>query len=189
MHLVHNTGWDESRWEYEGPLRLKVGLHPMDDGRMWKDFKRCGAVTQISKYLCNDNEGFPGGSDGKESASMRKTWVQSLGWEGLQEKGMATHSSVLPGELHGQRSKQRLWSSGLWRVRQDLASTPSLSVTMWGRDGRRQSLKQGDQWSQASRPHHPVCVRRDKRVGVALADGTDESSLVTDGLWWFVAGD
>ena len=38
--------------------------------------------------------GFPGGSDGKESA-MQETWVQSLGWEDPLEKGMATHSSIL----------------------------------------------------------------------------------------------
>ena len=33
---------------------------------------------------------------------MQETWVQSLGWEGSLEKGMATHS--LPGESHGQRN-------------------------------------------------------------------------------------
>ena len=26
-------------------------------------------------------EGFPGGSAGKESLAVRKTWVRSLGWE------------------------------------------------------------------------------------------------------------
>ena len=39
--------------------------------------------------------GFPGGSDGKESAAMWETWVQSLGWEDALEEGMATQSSVL----------------------------------------------------------------------------------------------
>ena len=29
---------------------------------------------------------------------------QSLGWEDPLEEGMATHSSFLPGEAHGQRS-------------------------------------------------------------------------------------
>ena len=38
--------------------------------------------------------GFPGGSDGKESA-VQETWVRSLGWEDLLEEGMATHSSIL----------------------------------------------------------------------------------------------
>ena len=39
--------------------------------------------------------GFPGGSDGKESAAMQETQVRSLGWEDLLEKGMATHSGIL----------------------------------------------------------------------------------------------
>ena len=42
------------------------------------------------------SEGFPGSSDSKESVpAMQKTQVQSLGWEGPLEKGMATHSSIL----------------------------------------------------------------------------------------------
>ena len=31
-------------------------------------------------------------------------WVQSLDWEDTLEEGLATHSSTLPGESHGQRS-------------------------------------------------------------------------------------
>ena len=40
----------------------------------------------------------------KNPPAMRKTWVQSLGWEDPLEKGKATHSSILAGESHGQRS-------------------------------------------------------------------------------------
>ena len=36
--------------------------------------------------------------------AMQETRVWSLGLEDLLEKGMATHSSILPGEFHGQRS-------------------------------------------------------------------------------------
>ena len=39
--------------------------------------------------------GFPGGSNGKESACNAETWVRSLRWEDALEKGMATHSSIL----------------------------------------------------------------------------------------------
>ena len=35
---------------------------------------------------------------------MQETQVQSLGREDPLEKGMATHSSILPEEPHGQRS-------------------------------------------------------------------------------------
>ena len=36
--------------------------------------------------------------------SMQEMWVQSLGGEDLLEKDMATHSSILAWESHGQRS-------------------------------------------------------------------------------------
>ena len=31
----------------------------------------------------------------KNPPAMRETWVRSLGWEDLMEKGTATHSSIL----------------------------------------------------------------------------------------------
>ena len=31
----------------------------------------------------------------KNPPAMQETWVQSLGWEDLLEKGKATHSSIL----------------------------------------------------------------------------------------------
>ena len=40
-------------------------------------------------------EGFPGGSDDKETTCSAETQVQSLGWEDCLEEGMATHSSIL----------------------------------------------------------------------------------------------
>ena len=36
--------------------------------------------------------------------ARQETWVRSLGQEDLLEKGMATHSSTLAWEIHGQRS-------------------------------------------------------------------------------------
>ena len=40
----------------------------------------------------------------KNLPAVQKTQVRSLGWENPLEEGMATHSSILPGEFHGQRS-------------------------------------------------------------------------------------
>ena len=40
----------------------------------------------------------------KNLPAMQETWVQFLGWEDPLEKGMATHSSILAWESHGQRS-------------------------------------------------------------------------------------
>ena len=39
----------------------------------------------------------------KNLCAMQETWVSSLGGEDPLEKAMATHSSILPGEFHGQR--------------------------------------------------------------------------------------
>ena len=40
----------------------------------------------------------------KNLPTMQEIWVQSLGWKDSLEKGMATHSSLLPGKSHGERS-------------------------------------------------------------------------------------
>ena len=56
---------------------------------------------------CTPLKGFPGGSVVKTPfANAGDTGYagKSLGWEDPLEEGMATHSSILPGEFHGQRS-------------------------------------------------------------------------------------
>ena len=60
--------------------------------------------------------GFPGGSDGKESAAMQETQVWSLGQESPPERGMATHSSIFawvlwtkePGRLQSMESQSNM---------------------------------------------------------------------------------
>ena len=42
-------------------------------------------------------QGFPGGSDGKESACNVETWVRFLGWEDPLKKGMA----LMLGKIEG----------------------------------------------------------------------------------------
>ena len=61
--------------------------------------------------------GLPGGSDGKESASMQETQVQSLGWGDPLEKAMATHSSILAWEIPWTEETGRLQNLRLQRVR------------------------------------------------------------------------
>ena len=51
--------------------------------------------------------GFSGGAAGKKKKNhlpMQEMLVWSVGQEDPLKEGMATHSSVLPGEPHGQRS-------------------------------------------------------------------------------------
>ena len=62
----------------------------------------------------------------KRLPTVRKTWVQSLGWEDLLEKEMATHSSTLAWKIPRTEEPGRLQSMALQRVRHDRAT--SLSV-------------------------------------------------------------
>ena len=54
--------------------------------------------------------------------AMRETRVQSLGQEDPLEKGIATHSSILPEESHGQRSLVGYSPWGCKRVRRNWAT-------------------------------------------------------------------
>ena len=56
------------------------------------------------------SESFPGGSDGKASACNRETWVQSLGWEDLLEKEMATHYSIIAWRIPQMEENGRIQS-------------------------------------------------------------------------------
>ena len=90
-----------------------------------KKKKKSTYVYQLeSLYLWNPfgkmyliHLGFLGGSEGKESAAMQETWVQSLHQEDPLEKEMATHSSILvwrtqwtqkPGMLQSTVSQSRI---------------------------------------------------------------------------------
>ena len=64
-------------------------------------------------------EGFPGGSDGKESTCNVGDPVKSLGWEGPLEKGRATHSSILAWRIPWTEEPGGLQSMGSQRVRHD----------------------------------------------------------------------
>ena len=63
--------------------------------------------------------GFPGGSDGKESACHEGDMGSILGWEDPLEEGMATHSSILAQEIPWTEEAGRLYSMGSQRVRYD----------------------------------------------------------------------
>ena len=62
----------------------------------------------------------------KNLPSMQETQVQSLGWEDPLEKGLATHSSILGREFHGQKG---LVGYSLWEHKEsDSAEQLTLSV-------------------------------------------------------------
>ena len=55
----------------------------------------------------------------KHLPTMQEIWVQSLGWEDLLEKEMATHSSILAWKISWMEEPSRLQSMGLQRVGHD----------------------------------------------------------------------
>ena len=62
-------------------------------------------------------KGFPGGTDGKESACNAADQVQSLGQEDSMEKETATHSSILAWRIPWTEEPGGLQSMGSQRVR------------------------------------------------------------------------
>ena len=48
----------------------------------------------------------------KNPPAMQETWVRSLGWEDLLEKGMAKHSSILAWEITWTEELDGLQSMG-----------------------------------------------------------------------------
>ena len=64
----------------------------------------------------------------KNSTAMWDTWVQSLGWENLLEKEMATHSSILAWRIPWTEEPDRLW---LQRVRHNWVINSLLSYLIY----------------------------------------------------------
>ena len=57
----------------------------------------------------------------KHQPTMWETWVQSLGWEDLLEKEMATHSNILAWKIPWMEEPGRLQSMG-WQSRTRLSN-------------------------------------------------------------------
>ena len=63
---------------------------------------------------------------------MRETQVQSLGWEDLLGKGMATHSSILAWEIPWTEETGRLQSMGSQRFRHDWVTNTFIHIWRLG---------------------------------------------------------
>ena len=66
----------------------------------------------------------------KHPPTMWETWVQSLGWDDLLEKEMATHSSILAWKIPWMEEPGRLQSMGLQRGGHNWA-TSQMSVLQY----------------------------------------------------------
>ena len=65
------------------------------------------------------NPPFLGAQTVKRLPTMQETWVQSLGWEDLLEREMATHSTILAWKILWVEKPGGLQSMGSQRVRYD----------------------------------------------------------------------
>ena len=66
----------------------------------------------------------------KKLPAIRKSWVQSLGWEDPLEEGMATHSSILAWRIPWTEEPGRLQSMGLQRVKHK-SVTKHNTISRW----------------------------------------------------------
>ena len=66
--------------------------------------------------------GFPGSSDGKETACNQETQVQSLGGEDLLEMTVTTHSSIIAWRILWTEEPGVLQPMGSQKVRHDWAT-------------------------------------------------------------------
>ena len=80
-----------------------------------------GGIMQL--YFASSREGFPGGSDGKESACSAGDLGLILAREDPQEKGMAPHSSIFAWRIPWIEEPGRLQSMG----RKELDTTKQLT--------------------------------------------------------------
>ena len=55
----------------------------------------------------------------KNLSAMQETWVRSLSWKDLLEKGMATHSSILAWRIPWIEELSRLQSMALQKLGHD----------------------------------------------------------------------
>ena len=74
----------------------------------WRKTVLISVIQQHKSAIITHIMGFPGSTSGKEpscqSRTHNETQVQFLGQEDPLEQDMATHSRILPGEFHRQRS-------------------------------------------------------------------------------------
>ena len=86
-------------------------------------------------------EGFPGGSDGKESACSAGELGSVLGSEGPLEEGMATHSRILAWRIPWTEGHGGLLSIESQRIRHDqVINNNRSSVNVQGHTARKCNL-------------------------------------------------
>ena len=110
--------WTSRCWGWDQNSGLIFLLYARLSWKWWIWAPQCPASLEF-KNISNLMHlmGFPGVSDGKESAcNAGDPGLIPPGWEDLLEKGMATHSSILSWRIPWTEESGQLWSVGSQRV-------------------------------------------------------------------------
>ena len=84
---------------------------------LWTLQERVESIASL--FQAQDSGSFPGGSVAKSLPAIWETQVGSLGGEGLLEREMATHSSILAWRIPWTEEPGGLQSTGSQRVGHD----------------------------------------------------------------------
>ena len=114
QRVGHNWSDSTHAWSTTGegngnPLQYYCLQNPVDKGAWWAVVHRVAQSQTRMKWLSSSSSmvyymGFPGGSESKKSACNAGDQGSILGSGRFLEKGIATHSNILAGKSHGQRS-------------------------------------------------------------------------------------
>ena len=108
MH--HNSGSSLAA-QTRKKVQVKSLVHVRLFGTPWAVAYQAPPSTGFSRQEYWSEMPFPSLQTVKNLPAVRETQVRPLGSDDPPEKEMATHSSILPGEFHGQRSQAgyRTW--------------------------------------------------------------------------------
>ena len=114
--------WDDPYFLYHVNIPISEGLKVEEETVPIR-------VLCISVYPL----GFPGGSNGKESAIIWENLVRCLGWDNPLEKGMATHSNILARRTPWTEEPGGLQSMGSQGVGHNWATLRERSTIHWSK--------------------------------------------------------
>ena len=113
-------------WNVSSMNQVKLDVARQEKASVNIDILGISELKWMGMGDCNSNDqGFPGGSDGKNPPAMWVAWVWSLGWGDPLEESVATHSSILAHRIPWTEEPGGLQSLGSQRAGHDWATTHS----------------------------------------------------------------
>ena len=157
--VPRSTPWDIRAARSSHPI-LPLHILPLSwTNSVWAEADPLSGVLSFSPLSCS-LRGSPVAQLVKNLPAMRETWVRSLGWEGLLEKGKATHSSILAWRIGV--AKKWTWLDDFHLKSWTQPSKPSLTSPALRSVPR--ALQQAHQFSSLLRALQAWSMREHQRV-------------------------